>query len=213
MHRKKHSWMILGFALMTGLAVTARAEQQTGWYVGADAGMGTVDVDEGFWTDSSVTNARIDKSGLAYHLYAGYRLHRHFALEVGYLTVADTVFNGNSNGAGSIWNAGPVRGRTEIHGLTMQGLGLWPLERLNLTLFVKGGLFMWDSLSLYRSTINDINRFNDDGGSLIGGMGAELKVWGGWRVRGGADVTAVGLANREMVTTTIATIGVMHPLY
>ncbi|MCC6301377.1 MAG: outer membrane beta-barrel protein [Gammaproteobacteria bacterium] len=198
---------------MSGLTFGAHAEPQTGWYVGADAGIGTIDVNEGFWTDGSITNAEIDKSGAAYHLYAGYRLHRHFALEVGYLNFADTVFSGNSNGVGSIWNAGPIEGRTEIRGLTMQGVGLWPLDSLNLTLFVKGGLFMWDSLALYSSTINDIHHFNDDGGSLLGGVGAEINAWGGWRIRGGVDVTGVGLANREMVTATIATIGVMHPLY
>lgn len=212
MHWKRYCWMFLGlFALMPAYSLSAHAEE-TGWYVGADAGIGMADVDEAFWTDSSITNASIDKSGAAFHLYAGYRLQRHIALEVGYLNFADTVFNGNSNGAGSIWPAGPVEGRTEIRGLTIQGLGLLPLDRLNLTLFVKGGFFMWDSRIVYSATINDINRFNDDGGSLIGGAGAELKVWRDWRIRGGVELTAAGLANREIVTAATATIGVMHPL-
>ncbi|MCC6208835.1 MAG: porin family protein [Gammaproteobacteria bacterium] len=212
MHWKQYCWMIMGLsALLSAISSTAHAEE-TGWYVGGDAGIGTVDIDEAFWVDSSVSNPSLDKSGPAYRLYAGYRLNRHLALEVGFLSFADTVLSGNSNGAGSIWNAGPIEGRTEIRGMTIQGLGLWPLDRLKLTLFVKGGVFMWDSLVLYSTTINDINRFNDDGGSLIGGAGAEAKVWGEWRIRGGVEVTAVGLANREIVTGAIAMLGVMHPL-
>lgn len=213
MHWYKHLGVIASLAaFMSGYTVSAHAEE-TGWYVGAGAGSSLVDIDEGFWSDSSITASDIETSGAGFQLYAGYRLHRHFALEVGYMHLTDTVFSGASNGVSSIWDAGPVEGRTEVDGISIQGLALWPLDSLNLALFLKGGVFMWDSLARYNETINDIHRFNDDGGSLIGGMGAEVKVWGDWRLRGSVDVTAVGIANREVVTAAIATMGVMHPLY
>jgi hypothetical protein len=186
--------------------------QEHGWYVGGGAGFSVTDLDEGFWSDDSVTSSEIDNSGIGFNLYGGYRMHRHFALEVGYLRFADTEFTGFSNGLSSIWIEGPIEGHAELQGITMQAVGLWPLFEGDLELFIKGGMFMWDTLAYYSETINDIHRFNDDGGTLIGGMGAEVRVWGEWRLRGEMQLTSVIFANRETVPAGIATIGLVHSL-
>jgi len=187
--------------------------QEPGWYVGGGAGIGVTDLDEDFWSDSTVTSPELDNSGVGYNLYAGYRLQRYFALEVGYLRFADTVFTGFSNGdEGTIWVEGPIEGSTELQGITIQGVGLWTLLGGDLELYLKGGMYMWDTRAKYSETINAIHRFNDDGGSLIGGMGVEMRVWGDWRMRGEMLLTSVIFANRETVPAGIATIGLVHSL-
>jgi hypothetical protein len=201
-------WMLL---MLLFHAANVRA-QEPGWYVGGGAGISVTDLDEDFWTDSSVTSSELDKSGPGFQLYGGYRLRRHFALEAGYLRFSDSVFSGASNGLSSIWEEGPIEGRTKIEGITLQAIGLWPLFDGNLELYLKGGLFMWDTRAKYSATINDILRFNDDGGSLIGGAGAEVRIWKDWRLRGEMELTSVIFSNRETVQAAIATIGLVHPL-
>ena len=203
--------VVWSLAVLLSYSAGAQA-QEPGWYLGGGAGISVTDLDESFWIDNSVTSSGLDKSGIGYNFYGGYRLNRYFALEVGYLRFADTVFTGSSNGQGSIWVQGPIEGRTELQGITLQGVGLWPLFGGGLEFYLKGGMYMWDTLTDYSKTINDIHRFNDDGGSLIGGMGVEMSVWGDWRLRGEMQLTSVIFANRETVPAGIATIGLVHPL-
>lgn len=203
--------VILTLILLLFYTANVRA-QQPGWYVGGGAGISVTDLDEDFWSDNSVTSSELDNSGIGYNLYSGYRLHRHFALEVGYQRFADTEFTGFSNGLSSIWVEGSIEGRTELQGITIQAVGLLPLFEGSLELFLKGGMFLWDTLAYYSETINDIHRFNDDGGSLIGGVGAEMRMWGDWRLRGEVQITTVIFANRETVPAGIATIGLVHSL-
>lgn len=207
-----YTFIVGVFVMLLSHAVAASA-QERGWYVGAGAGASVTDLDEDFWRDDSITSSSFDKSGLGFQVYGGYRLHRYVALEVGYLHFANSVYSGASNGRGSIWVEGPIEGRTEIEGMTMQAVGLWPLFDGRFELYLRGGLFMWDTLANYSATINDIHRFNADGSSLIGGVGADMRVWGNWRIRGGMELTSVNFSNRETALAAMATLGMRYPLH
>lgn len=200
------------FVLLLCLAINAQA-QETGWYAGGGAGISLTAVDEDFWVDSSVSSTEHKRWGPAFQIFGGYRMHQNLALELGYTRFSETVFKGVSDGEGSIWVAGPIEGRTAIEGISIQGVGFWPLSNLDLVLYLKGGFFLWDSLAKYNTpTINVLQRFNDDGGTLIGGMGAEMKAWNDWRFRGEFQVTTVRFANREVVPALNMTVGLVHPL-
>lgn len=202
-------WM---FVVWLCPGVNAYAEE-LGWYVGGGGGISLAAIDEDFWVDDSISATTLERWGPSYQFFGGYRFNRHFALELEYMRLADTVFTGVSDGEDSIWVAGSVKGTTEIVGMAVQGVGYWPLGNPDQVLYVKGGLFLWDSLAQYdTATINVLQRFNDDGGTLIGGMGAEMKAWGNWRVRGEIELTTVRLANREVIPAVNTTIALLHPL-
>ena len=186
--------------------------QEMGWYGGLGAGQSTVDIDEAFWTDSSILDSTLGKQGTSFHAYGGYMLNRHFGVEVGYLHTANTEFRGQSNGVGTIWQAGPVEGITRIDGFMLQGVGLLPSGISRLKFYLKGGLFFSNTLTVHNFTINQIDRFHDDGVTLIGGGGIQLRVWHNWHLRGEAQYTVVPLENKQTVGVSYVTIGLMHPI-
>jgi len=186
--------------------------QDTGWYAGAAAGQSTVDIDESFWRDSSIIESTLDTEGFNFQVYGGYRLNRFFAVEAGYLKIADTVFNGVSNGVNTLWNAGEVEGFTKIDGFMLQGVVFIPSGISRLKFYTKGGLFFSNTRTIYHSTINDIIRFPDDGVTLIGGIGLQARVWRGWHLRGETQYTIVPLKNSQNVDVSYVTLGLMHPI-
>lgn len=205
---RRFAWTIV---VLTVVPAGLRAEE-SGWYAGIGLGASYADLPESFWTDGSITSPDTKNLGPGFEIFGGYRLHRHVALEMTYLRLGNAEFTGDSSGAISIWNAGPVEGRVEIDGILLQGVGLWPVADSTLAFYLKGGLFMWDTVATFDSTINEINRFSDDGVDLIGGVGAEARLWGDWHLRGEIEYTTVTVANREIVPVGFAAIGLMYPL-
>jgi len=105
-------WLIISLAS----ASTILHAQESGWYLGAGGGLSKVDVNQNLWSDNSVSDASLETTGFAYQIYAGYRLHDNFALEISYLQPADTVFKGVSNGSITIWLPGNIQGDTHVAG-------------------------------------------------------------------------------------------------
>lgn len=202
--------MLLAVCCITHAAM-ASAQQPSawaGWYVGLDAGYSDIDLSVDFWLDSDRSSGEIDTAGLGFQAYAGYRFNRHLALEGGYLRAGETMFRGVTDGFNSRWVAGDMEGRTKVQGFNLQAVGLWPIGESNVALFARGGLLFWDTTTYYETTINDINRFNDDGVSPIVGLGAEMMLWRKWRVRAGWQYSIVHLEKRIDVDMHMATLGV-----
>lgn len=101
-----------------------------------------------------------------------------------------------------------MEGLTKIQGFNTQALLLWPLGESGVTLHARGGLLFWDTTTYYDSTINDIDRFNDDGVSPIIGLGADMLLWRKWRLRAGWQYSIVNLEERVEVDMHMATLGV-----
>ena len=182
--------------------------QEIGWYGGASAGLSNVAVTEDFWSDSSISKASIQTSGFGYGLYAGYRFNPRFALEVNYLQAADTAFHATSNGSLTLWPAGQVSGTTLNDGIALSGLLFWPARASRVQLYLKGGLFFWDTTARYSNTVNAYNEFNDNGTSPIGGAGIQLQLAHQWNLRVEALYSMVQLAGRASVGVSFAFAGI-----
>jgi len=199
-------WLIISLAS----ASTILHAQESGWYLGAGGGLSKVDVNQNLWSDNSVSDASLETTGFAYQIYAGYRLHDNFALEISYLQPADTVFKGVSNGSITIWLPGNIQGDTHVAGTAFSLVAFWPGNPARMQLYLKGGLLMWDSKINYSATVNNINGFNDDGASPIGGGGIQLRLVDGWDLRAEALYSVVQLAQRENVGMGIAVLGISY---
>lgn len=182
------------------------------WYLTAAAGYSDVGISSGFWLDSDRATGSTDTGGLALQAGAGYRFSRHLAAETSFLMAGETTFRGQTDGFNSRWNAGEMKGRTKVQGVAIQAVGFWPLRGARISLYAQGGLFFWDTTTYYDSTINDINRFNDDGLSPIGGLGAEMRLGQKWGVRGGWQYTAAHFEKRVSVGIHMGTIGLVRIL-
>ena len=93
-----------------------------------------------------------------------------------------------------------------------QATAFIPSKISRLIFYVKGGLFFSNTLAVHDSTINDIIRFHDDGGSLIGGGGIQVRMWHDWHLRAETQYTVVPLENSQNVNVSYVTIGLMHPI-
>jgi hypothetical protein len=200
--------LIVVMVLLPGLA---NAKDKKGWYVDAGAGLSQTDVSSSFWSDSSITDSSMETAGPGYQIGLGYQLRRHFALEVDYLRAAETEFKGTSDGTLTLWNKGKVRGITRTSGYALTGVGYWsPGEKWRLQLYAKGGVYLWDTLAQYSPTINAIRRFHDDGATLIGGAGAQLRLSRGWELRAEGLYSTVRIGHRESVGVGFATLNVLY---
>lgn len=184
--------------------------QEAGWYAGLDAGVSDVGVSADFWLDGDRSSGEVDTVGPMFQLSVGYRWNRYLAAEVTYLRVGETVFRGETDGFNSRWNAGSMEGKTRIEGYHVQAVARWPWGS-RFALYAKGGLLFWDTTTLYDSTINDVNRFNDDGVNPIVGAGMDIRLWRDWRLRAEYQYSIVNLEQRNSVDVHLATLGVMHP--
>ena len=193
------------------LPVGSLYAQDKGWYAGATIGQSKVDMDEAFWSDSSISGGVLKNDGLNYQIFVGYKTNRFIALEGGYLKVADATFDGESDGVNTIWKAGNVKGYARIDGFMLQGVGYIPSGISRLQFYLKGGLFFSNTRTIYHYTINDILRYPDDGITLIGGVGLQAQLTQNWYFRSDMLYTTAPLENRQNVKISDLTIGLLRP--
>lgn len=204
-------------ALLAGMLASAAAValEEGRWYGGAAAGVSTTDIGTGDWNDGSLTSGEVDTDGLSYNVAAGYGFSRYIGIELNYWRIANTSFNGRSGGtAPSVWVPGPVFGATEAQGISVEGVAAWPAaQRLNL--FVKGGLFFWNTITSYFPTVtsqvtvdnSQLTELNDNGVHLIYAAGAELRVYERWWLRASWTQSTVGLARSHEFTVSYPALG------
>jgi hypothetical protein len=214
-------WLAVALGLLAARPLLAGGP---GWYAGAAAGLSIQDLPASFWIDTQGTTGSVDNKGLAYDVYAGYRLLDHLALEVGYLHPADTRFSGQSDGIRSRWVAGRIKGWASTQGVRLEAVGLWPLGQ-RTELYAKGGLYAFNTESDYLrlitslnntnvnavNSVNPISQFEDDGVAPIGGLGFNWRAWRDWRVAGEWQYTAVHVEKRASVPVHVFLLGVSHP--
>lgn len=200
-----------GFAM---LAVAGIADaQQEGWYAGAAVGVTKADVSQSLWRDGpALSDTKLDNLSYGWQLYGGYRLHRHLGLEVGAHGYGETVFTARSTGIDTIWNQGVAEGRTEIRGMSMAVVAWFPGDERSLQYYGKAGILFFDTVAKYDSTINDINRLNDDGGLPLFALGLQRRIWGRWSARAEWQFTQTTIAGRDTVGIHFLSLGLMHPL-
>ena len=168
----------------------AVAAQQDGWYGGLAAGESRMDLSTRDWHDATLTNKELDNKAVAYKVTAGYHFTPHFAGELSYVHFGDTKFKGYEPGTvPSLWQAGNVFGKAEAKGVSVTGVVHWPAAT-RFALLARGGILMWNTTMFSNPTVaggtlalSDEQVLHDDGVHFIYGAGAELRVYGQWRMR------------------------------
>lgn len=102
-------------------AETSITENNSGWYIGANIGMSTANVDEGEIT-KNLTNPSYsdDESDFGYKLFGGYLFNENFALEGGYFDLGKFDYSITTL-------SGSAAGDIEIMGLNLDAVGILPI--------------------------------------------------------------------------------------
>ena len=111
-------------------AVGAQPTAETGWYAGGSIGYGRVYFNDTSLRFAGPTSVSKDENDAVYRLFAGYRAHRNFALEAGWVDLGEYTLT--RSGA-----AGSATGVFSSRGWFVNALATWPFERFSL--FAKAG--------------------------------------------------------------------------
>ena len=127
---------------------TVLADDDSGWYVGADVGTSSNDDFVSANNDGSLSMIRSDESDTGYRVYGGYEFGPHVGVEAGYEDHGETSFTAESDGTGYSWEAGSVGTRFESDGWFAAVVGRLPLSE-RWTLFARLGLYSWETTETF----------------------------------------------------------------
>jgi hypothetical protein len=202
-------WIALSAVLLACLSLHAYAEDLH-WYGGAMAGESRIDIPESFWNDGSFVSSNLDDTGLSYQAFVGYQLVPRLSVEVAYLKLGKTREEAVTNGVSSIWIPGPIVGSTHVGGMTLEGVATWPVTS-QLSVYARGGLFAWDTNTIYHYLItSNITRINNDGVSGVGGVGLQKALGRQWYLRAEWQYTTAQLADKQEIGASFGSVGLIH---
>ncbi|MBE0514486.1 outer membrane beta-barrel protein [Sulfurimonas sp.] len=118
---KTASFLLLATLANPLFAQTTTTENNSGWYIGANIGMSTANVDEGEIT-KNLTNPSYsdDESDFGYKLFGGYLFNKNFALEGGYFDLGKFDYSLTTG-------TGTAAGDIDIIGLNLDAVGILPI--------------------------------------------------------------------------------------
>jgi OmpA-OmpF porin, OOP family len=117
----------LAIAALAALASPLAMAQDTGWYLGGNAGRAATTIDDARITQGltgeGLATTSIDNHDRhsAYKLYGGYQLNRNFALEGGYFELGHYGYNAHTVPTGTL------NGDMKLRGLNLDLVGTLPL--------------------------------------------------------------------------------------
>lgn len=128
--RSGSPWVVAGIVLTAACLTStpALAEDEKGWYIGANIGQSAAEIDDEKITNSlvgsgfTVTSIDDDDRDLGYKLFGGYQFNRNFALEGGYFDLGKFSFTANTLPPGAL------TGEIGVRGINVDAVGLWPLS-------------------------------------------------------------------------------------
>lgn len=124
-----HMKHIAALLILCGLATTAEADVQTGFYIGAGVGQANVKAESA--QDLGLIVQEFDSSATSFKVFAGWRINSFLAVEAAYLDF------GNPN-----VNFGSTNVETSIKGGAPYLIGFLPIGPIEL--FAKVGYFFYD---------------------------------------------------------------------
>ena len=171
-----HWWLELGDAVGT-------------WYAGANVTQSTVE-DLGYFDDGSLTQNRKDDKATGTRLFGGMKW-RYFGVELGYWDAGEASAFAQSDGSGSVYNAGPQSFAIELGGFDISLMGRLPIGE-DWALFAKAGLFR---SGVEERIVADLQccgattfSGSDDSTETLWGFGVE-RALGNWRLVAAYQVT------------------------
>jgi hypothetical protein len=161
-----------------GLVASGPARADVEFYGGAGVGYGAQAVDQPplILGPGQLASRDIEGSDLAWQVFAGARLHRHLAIEAGYLDLGSVkqVVPGFNEAAQLVQLTESVA-TTAVEATLV---GVWPLSR-DFEVFGKLGLVAWDS----ERGIDGAITSEPDGEDLAYGFGVDYRGTGRLRFR------------------------------
>jgi OOP family OmpA-OmpF porin len=136
----------LAFALASTSALAQ--DDQRGFYIGLSVGQSKVEIEDSFLpTPGGVTASSVskDETDTGFKLYGGYRIHRNFALEGGWVDLGSFKATRNVTAPA----VGSLSAEIESSGPYIDALGILPLQQFNL--FAKLG-------AMYATTKTTLSR-------------------------------------------------------
>lgn len=115
---------VLLFALLA--SPWARADYNSGWYGGVNAGRSAAEIDDPRITSGllssgfATTSITDDDRDTGYKLYGGYQFNKYFAVEGGYFDLGTFGFTATTVPAGTL--TGDIR----LKGVNLDAVGMWP---------------------------------------------------------------------------------------
>jgi OOP family OmpA-OmpF porin len=196
------NWLRIGTPLLlAGLcaAPAAHAGEESGGYFGAAIGRASV---SNYCSDTgglAVTSC--DDKDAAFKIFGGYRFTRNVGLEVAYVDL------GKYHATGSVLGL-PFDVKTELTGVTVQGVGIVPLAN-EFSLMGRIGAIFWDL-----SNSGTVGGFRGGGGDsgvdIAMGVGAQYKFSSNFGIRADLDYYPnLGNSNTGEDNVTAVSIGVV----
>lgn len=147
-----------------------------GGYFGLALGQSTLeDWDTSVIDDGSLTSASAEDSDTGFRLIGGYELNPNVSLEFGYTDFGEATAEGNSDGTGFVWVAGPVRAETSADGIDFGALAKLPVSE-SFSVHGRLGLLLWDAEGQASDAAGVAFEGTDDGTDLFFGIGAEFQT-------------------------------------
>jgi OOP family OmpA-OmpF porin len=119
---------MLGLISLTAIISSVTQADDAGWYMGANIGQSTADIDndritgnllDGGFSEIMINN---DDRDTGYKLFGGYQLNRNFALEGGYFDLGEFSYTATTMPAGTL------DGHMKLRGINLDLLGFIPFS-------------------------------------------------------------------------------------
>ena len=123
-------WVVTGVLLSAACftATPVLAEEERGWYLGANIGQSAADLDHDRIDEAlagggfTVTRIDDDDRDLGYKIFGGYQFNENFALEGGYFDLGKFSFTAHTQPEGT------YSGEIAVRGINVDAVGLMPLS-------------------------------------------------------------------------------------
>ena len=180
------------------------------WYAGIGIGDVSASYEIPNFDDGSISEGVADNSDSSWKIFGGYKINRHFAIEVGFAdlhndTDKKTTFSGVSNGSGSRYVSLPDGtvsvDITDITSYFVAAIGSLPLtSRFDLS--AKAGAVFWGA----RQTTIDLDQRSHtlNGTDALIGLGMEYRFDNGIGIRGEVErYFNMGATDQDVVALSI----------
>ncbi len=139
-----NKYLVLPLLLCSNFALAnEHSSPEQGFYLGAYIGESSFDVSKSDF--EAEQSAKLDKSGTAFKLAAGYQFSKYFAVEFGYADLGEFTLSDSYDVSNSLGDfSGSMNMSGSIEALTVALIGIFPInEQYNL--YAKVGVAEWDA--------------------------------------------------------------------
>lgn len=218
----------LGLIALASFASSGVFADDSGWYLGGNAGLAQATIDDQGITAELLGNGftttaiRDNESDFGFKLFGGYQFSRYFALEAGYFNLSKFDFTATTVPAGTL------DGSIKLSGLNLDAVGRLPLGK-RFSVFARGGVNYAEAKDRFSGTgaVNVVQPERDKrDANYKFGLGLQYDLTDSWGIRaeaeryriddavgskGDVDLLSLGLVYRFFGASPAAAMAVAAP--